>query len=50
MASLRKVPKVEPKNDFWIEEYRKERSKSPLPGEGNQQGDLDCGLFFVFVS
>ncbi|XP_037912702.1 uncharacterized protein LOC119652564 isoform X3 [Hermetia illucens] len=37
MASLRKVPKVEPKNDFWIEEYRKERSKSPLPGEGNQQ-------------
>lgn len=31
MATLKKVPKPEPKNDFWIEEYRKERSKSPLP-------------------
>lgn len=30
IASLRKVPKVEPKNDFWVEEYRKERSKSPM--------------------
>lgn len=35
MAALRKVPKPEPKNDFWIEEYRKERSKSPMPGDGN---------------
>lgn len=32
MAALRKVPKIEPKNDFWVEEYRKDRSKSPLPG------------------
>lgn len=35
MAALRKVPKPEPKNDFWIEEYRTERSKSPMVGNGN---------------
>lgn len=36
MAALKKVPKPEPKNDFWIEEYRKERSKSPMVGADGQ--------------
>ncbi|XP_055381920.1 uncharacterized protein LOC129612385 [Condylostylus longicornis] len=31
MANLRKVPKPKEKNDFWIEEYRKEKSGSPMP-------------------
>lgn len=31
MASLRKVPSPKPKDDFWVEEYRKEHSKSPKP-------------------
>lgn len=30
MAILRPVPKPKPKDDFWVEEYRKERSKSPM--------------------
>lgn len=34
MASLRPVPKPKPKDDFWVEEYRKERSKSPMVQEG----------------
>lgn len=29
MASLRPAPKPQPKDDFWVEEYKKERSKSP---------------------
>lgn len=39
MATLRKVPTPKPKDDFWVEEYKRERSKSPLPGsvEANQQ-------------
>lgn len=35
MATLRPVPKPKPKDDFWVEEYRKERSKSPLVQEGD---------------
>lgn len=35
MAALRKVPKPQPKNDFWVEEYRQERSKSPMPSNEN---------------
>lgn len=31
MASLRKVPSPKPKDDFWVEEYRKEQSRSPKP-------------------
>lgn len=31
MASLKKVGEPKPKNDFWVEEYRKENSKSPMP-------------------
>lgn len=30
MAALKKVPKPQEKNDFWVEEYKKERSKSPM--------------------
>lgn len=30
MAALKKVPTPKPKDDFWVEEYRKERSKSPM--------------------
>lgn len=39
MATLRKVPTPKPKDDFWVDEYRRERSKSPLPGsvEANNQ-------------
>lgn len=42
MAALKKVPdsqKSKPKEDFWLEEYRKERSKSPMPDapSSNQQ-------------
>lgn len=33
MATLRPVPKPKPKDDFWVEEYRKERSKSPMVQE-----------------
>lgn len=33
MAQLRKVPQPKEKNDYWIEEYKKERSKSPMPGQ-----------------
>ncbi len=29
MASLKPAPKPQIKNDFWVEEYKKERSKSP---------------------
>lgn len=36
MAALKKVPKPEPKNDFWVEEYRKERSKSPMVNADGQ--------------
>lgn len=32
MAALRKVAQPKPKDDFWVEEYRRERSKSPMPG------------------
>lgn len=32
MATLRKVPTPKPKDDFWVEEYKRERSKSPMPG------------------
>lgn len=37
MAALRKVPTPKEKNDYWVEEYRKDRSKSPMvnPGEMN---------------
>lgn len=31
MANLRKVETPKPKDDFWVEEYRKEHSKSPNP-------------------
>lgn len=31
MAALRKVPQPKPKEVDWTEEYRKERSKSPMP-------------------
>lgn len=39
MATLRKVPTPKAKDDFWVEEYKRERSKSPLPGsvEANAQ-------------
>lgn len=30
MATLKPAPKPQIKNDFWVEEYKKERSKSPL--------------------
>lgn len=30
MAALKKVGKPQEKNDFWVEEYKKERSKSPM--------------------
>lgn len=30
MAALKKVPRPQEKNDFWVEEYKKERSKSPM--------------------
>lgn len=30
MATLKPAPKPQLKNDFWVEEYKKERSKSPL--------------------
>jgi hypothetical protein len=33
MATLKKTPKPQPKDDFWVEEYRKERSKSPMDGK-----------------
>lgn len=36
MATLKKAPKPQPKNDFWIEEYKKERSKSPLVQKDDQ--------------
>lgn len=36
MAALRPVPKPKPKDDFWVEEYRKERSKSPMVQEGER--------------
>lgn len=35
MATLRAVPKPKPKDDFWVEEYRKERSKSPMAPSNN---------------
>ncbi|XP_055914797.1 uncharacterized protein LOC129948013 [Eupeodes corollae] len=37
MASLKKVPPPQEKNNFWVEEYRKERSKSPMVG--NDEND-----------
>lgn len=33
MAALRKVPTPKEKNDYWVEEYKKERSKSPMVGQ-----------------
>lgn len=37
MAALKPTPRIQPKDDFWVEEYRKERSKSPavIPAGGN---------------
>lgn len=37
MATLRPVPKPQPKDDFWVEEYRKERSKSPMVQDGSEE-------------
>lgn len=38
MATLRPVPKPKPKDDFWVEEYRKERSKSPMVQGEDEDG------------
>lgn len=37
MATLKKVGEPKPKNDFWVEEYKRERSKSPMPPTANQE-------------
>lgn len=39
MATLRPVPKPKPKDDFWVEEYRKERSKSPLVSSSRETSE-----------
>lgn len=31
MAALRKAPRPQPKNDFWIEEYRREKQQDERP-------------------
>lgn len=36
MATLKPAPKPQVNNDFWVEEYRKERSKSPLVPRDDQ--------------
>lgn len=36
MATLKPAPKPQIKNDFWVEEYKKERSKSPLVQKDDQ--------------
>lgn len=45
MAALKKVPKPQEKNDFWVEEYKKERSKSPMVERNdnvpNQQSNIE---------
>lgn len=38
MAALRKVPSPKEKNDYWVEEYKKERSKSPMVGQPDSNG------------
>lgn len=37
MLSLRKVPPPKPKEANWVEEYRKERSVSPMPPTAHEQ-------------
>lgn len=38
MASLKPAPRLQPKDEFWKEEYIRERSKSPLANSSPQNG------------
>ena len=45
MASLKPTPKPQPKEEFWVEEYKKERSKSPMLTKS--QGNF-VSIYFFF--
>lgn len=36
MATLKPAPRPQPKDDYWVEEFRKERSKSPMNVNGGK--------------
>ena len=43
MAALRKVPPPVEKNNFWKDEYVRDRSKSPMVGENDRASSPNTG-------